>query len=956
MLDVVFMKILDMTLVSSLVILAVAALRGLLKKAPKSISYALWAVVLFRLLCPVSFQLPVSLIPEVTSVSNTYALADEPISVGGAAVAAYRLVGDVMNGGLGVQHVPTTQTDALGMTHYVHADSWDVVILAGQYLWLLGVLAMLIHSAVSYIRIRRKLACAVWEGEGVWIAEGIDSAFVMGLWKPRIYLPAGLTQQERDYVLLHERHHIRRGDPVLKALGFLALCLHWFNPLVWLAFTLACRDMEMSCDEAVVRRLGPQIRADYAASLLNLATDHRIISGTPLAFGEADPKGRIRNLAAWRKPAIWVVVLAVALCLVVGICLLADPVTDRVQNPAVQEYTPGMEGILGSVESDKYELVSLDFAMGADRYGRAVFKDPHKAFATMRKKMALGLALIAEEFDLAPISHDNYEIYKKYGWQTTSGTEEAREQARFISGFLDIYENSFDPQPPNTDQPPQTSDTSPMLTFADVAAFSGKGMALTWEDLPGSGKGDAFSAAIGTGFALQAERGEDGTLLYAVLVCLSNRKSVDIRTGDVTRFLLDNGQAQMDALLEEAIAARHDGETGEIHVFSWHLIAREAVSGTPAVGQTDPVLQEKQYLQLLYQTFHANNGSLEAFTTLATPALAVFSVSQIGEYRLQVYAEPVPGAQYAQDMAAFFPKEVRQKLDAEAPAILDALEQENLRKAQVLLGRSDALNRPLTCYLVEAHTPGAVSGSSIQRAPAMYYWGAGSFVAEDAPETMTVTVDGVSYTGSYAYSITGVGSSVTHEYYVSPDPKEGIFSEFAVRAVTRDLAYINRTNEAFFREEEAKAPLEDPVSQLPQIAWHWAEQFIDPDLYTLRVTTDAVSGQEDLRNYHYTFVATFGNVDTTDRVVIRLTNRGSLVDLEVGPVGWVNARTEELARLQSADHKAIAQKALGKEILRFEPVRYCLTTSGSVGLLARCYVEDNPTGTTFATVLIQPEE
>lgn len=327
MLDAVFLRILDMSKTGSLVILAVLLARLLLKKAPKVFSYALWAAVLFRLLCPVSFEAQVSLLPKQTSVTQSYELAEEPISAIGAGIAAYQAVGDALNGGLGVQHVPTTQRDPMGNVEYVTTDWWNVVLLSGQYLWLAGVAAMLLYSSISYGKLRKKLRVAVPLENGIFLADDIQSPFVVGFLRPRIYLPGGLGERERQYILLHERQHIRRFDPLIKILAFAALCLHWFNPLVWLAFTLACKDMEMSCDEAVLKKLGGEIRAEYAASLLTLATGRRIIAGTPLAFGEGDPKGRIKNLAKWKKPAMWVIVIAAVACAVLGICLLADPVS-----------------------------------------------------------------------------------------------------------------------------------------------------------------------------------------------------------------------------------------------------------------------------------------------------------------------------------------------------------------------------------------------------------------------------------------------------------------------------------------------------------------------------------------------------------------------------------------------------------------------------------------------------
>lgn len=212
-------------------------------------------------------------------------------------MAAYRAVGDALNGGPGVQHVETTEKDETGMTRYVTTDWWSVWILFGQYVWVAGMAVMTAYSAAAYRKLRKKLLIAVPLRENIYIADDIMSPFVVGLFRPKIYLPCNLGEREQEYIILHEQHHIRRLDHLAKALAFLALTVHWFNPLVWLAFVLAGRDMEMSCDEAVIRTLGSDVRADYSASLLTLATGRRIIAGTPLAFGEGDTKGRINNLS-----------------------------------------------------------------------------------------------------------------------------------------------------------------------------------------------------------------------------------------------------------------------------------------------------------------------------------------------------------------------------------------------------------------------------------------------------------------------------------------------------------------------------------------------------------------------------------------------------------------------------------------------------------------------------------
>ena len=326
MLDDLFMTILDMSKVASVAILVVLAVRLLLKGAPKVFSYALWAVVLFRLLCPFSIgQTTLSLVPEITPTAETYELNDEPISMADAGSAVYKAIGDALNGGLGVQRIHTTDVEADGSFRVVTADWYDVWILAGQYVWLAVLLVLLLRSGISYRKLKRSIGVSIPLRDNIFLADDLGSPFVVGLLRPKIYLPSNLSEEEQSYIILHEQHHIRRGDHIFKALAFIALCLHWFNPLVWVAFILAGKDMEMSCDEAVIRKVGSHVRADYSASLLTLATGRRIIAGTPLAFGEGDTKGRIHNLARWKKPARWIVILSVVLCLILAVCLLTNP-------------------------------------------------------------------------------------------------------------------------------------------------------------------------------------------------------------------------------------------------------------------------------------------------------------------------------------------------------------------------------------------------------------------------------------------------------------------------------------------------------------------------------------------------------------------------------------------------------------------------------------------------------
>lgn len=355
-------KLLNMSLTASVAIVFVLLLRLMLKKAPKVISYALWSVVLFRLLCPVSIESSLSLFglldtPTVESTTLTSSIEYVPENIVHRSYPAVTLpvpgVSDAINNTL-----PSGREQLV-------ADPLEAPVAIGAYVWMMGVLCMAAYSVVAYARLRRKLLTASPLRDNIYLADEIASPFVMGLFRPKIYLPSDMEEREQAYIIRHEQRHIRRCDHIIKALAFLALTIHWFNPLVWVAFLCSSRDMEMSCDEAVVKEMGDGILADYTASLLSLATGRRIIAGMPLAFGEGDTKGRIRNLANWRKPAFWVVLLAVVACIALTVGLLTNPAGDDAPDHSEDGYflvigADGVESIEVSGANSSGGVVNAD--------------------------------------------------------------------------------------------------------------------------------------------------------------------------------------------------------------------------------------------------------------------------------------------------------------------------------------------------------------------------------------------------------------------------------------------------------------------------------------------------------------------------------------------------------------------------------------------------------------------
>ena len=308
-----FARILNMSLTGSIVIAVVLLARLFLKRTPKIYSYALWAVVLFRLLCPLSITAGLSVLKPIPVTMRT---------TPGVSSVVYQPVQQVLSRG---GYVPAVQQQPVSDQESEQAETEMTALQIAAYVWLTGASVMAIYSVVQYLMLRRRLMGATPYREEIYLADHITTPFVLGVLRPRVYLPSETPEGERAFIIAHERHHIRRHDPLWMLMGYAALSLHWFNPLVWLAFALAGKDMEMSCDEAVIRHLGEDVRAEYSQALLRLATHKKIITGMPLAFGEGDTKGRVLNMARWKKPKVWVSVLCVALCLVILAACALNP-------------------------------------------------------------------------------------------------------------------------------------------------------------------------------------------------------------------------------------------------------------------------------------------------------------------------------------------------------------------------------------------------------------------------------------------------------------------------------------------------------------------------------------------------------------------------------------------------------------------------------------------------------
>ena len=310
-----FLKVVNMSISAGWLVLAVLALRLILKKAPKWVNVLLWGIVAVRLICPFSIESALSLIPSTETISPEIMMDWTPeISTGIAPLD--RVVNPVISTSFAPQ----------GMAS---ANPLQILIPVAANLWLLGVLILLAYTAISYLSLHRKLRTAVILRDNIFQCETVSSPFVLGILNPRIYLPYNMDGQNLHHVVAHEQAHIRRKDHWWKPVGFLLLTVYWFNPLMWVAYILLCRDIELACDEKVIAELGNEQRADYTQALVACAVNRRMIAACPLAFGEVGVKDRIKSIMNYRKPAFWIIVTALVVCLVVAVCFLTDPNPSR---------------------------------------------------------------------------------------------------------------------------------------------------------------------------------------------------------------------------------------------------------------------------------------------------------------------------------------------------------------------------------------------------------------------------------------------------------------------------------------------------------------------------------------------------------------------------------------------------------------------------------------------------
>ncbi len=306
-----FFKIFNMSVTASWLIVAVVLARFLLQKAPKWVSCLLWALVAVRLICPFSFKSALSLVPSTETVNTTEYSARPYIQSG------IDVIDDAANSYLGSHYYE-------GVT-VAPRDSLSNPLNVISVIWMIGMAAMLLYALISYLKLRKNVSACVPAGKGIYACDDVRTPFILGVFRPRIYVPSDMAGGTLENVIRHEKAHLARGDHWWKPLGFLLLAVYWFNPLCWIAYVLLCRDIELACDERVIRNMDEKSVAGYSQALLDCSLPTKAITACPLAFGEVGVKERVKDILSYRKPAFWIIIAAIVVCIAITVFLMTDP-------------------------------------------------------------------------------------------------------------------------------------------------------------------------------------------------------------------------------------------------------------------------------------------------------------------------------------------------------------------------------------------------------------------------------------------------------------------------------------------------------------------------------------------------------------------------------------------------------------------------------------------------------
>lgn len=463
-----FLTVLNMSISAGWVALAVFAVRLLFKKAPKWISVMLWGIVALRLVCPVTIESVLSLIPSAQTVPTEVLHGSSP----------------QINSGISVINsaVSSVQSGVLPADGSQGENIFLRVLPVLSIVWLIGIAAMLVYALVSYLKLKNGTKAAQPVKENIFRCENISSPFILGVFKPEIYLPVGLSNDSAENIIAHERAHIARKDHIWKPLGFILLAVYWFNPLMWISYALLCRDIELACDERAVKGYLPEQLADYSQTLLNFGKKGRGVSACPLAFGEVGIKVRVKSVLNYKKPAFWVIAVCVLGSAVLAVCFLTNPKTklDTQIDPRLSEYLNACvtEHNNGKFAGGAYKYGSFD-VLGAEKkqdstvvYGFAFYSEYDYDFDKKTPVLTSG----AENPVVITVKEENGGFATVSYWEPQEGENYTKDiRSKFPKSLQDAV---FSEPSEKSEKNRELSDKSAEQYFAGVISDGGKEAAV----------------------------------------------------------------------------------------------------------------------------------------------------------------------------------------------------------------------------------------------------------------------------------------------------------------------------------------------------------------------------------------------------------------------------------------------------------------------------------------------
>ena len=656
-----FLKTLNMSIAASWLILAVVLLRFVLKKAPKWVNVLLWGIVAIRLICPVTIESPASMIPDsvgsgelISEWTNDYignVDIHHPNSVHyDAAIGAGR---EPISDGEGGYYV-VTRHDQLGEP----ATIKNTVVPVLSVMWVAGMTVMAFYAVISFWHLRRKVNEAVMFKGNILLCDHVKSPFILGLVRPKIYLPSNIDATAMEPVIAHEKAHLARHDHWWKPLGFLILTVHWFNPLCWIAYVLLCRDIELACDEKVIRQMDVVGKKQYSTALLECNTQRRLVTICPLAFGEVGIKERVKNVLNYKKPAFWVIVVAVVAYAVVTVCFATNPVTEEPSTPNAERPTLIVDG---NVYVNPYMPVSYL------PYG-------YQSAGKLTGEQANNTGLEGIEYFIHPSKAEDFYTYQECGTPISIDTVDSTKRQWAYVRWIQDGNNAVDGR---------------KLTLDDVVMLSQKGDALSWSD---------FERYQGreVGFGLYIMRYEIDELfdvlvggvpketpMYIYLRVNSEAEDhIDIRAENVSTFVEahrndvpkviepkpDGGgkpapeEPDFSTLSEEQTAIHraileHNKSSYplEYDVACCSFITLETLSATPLAGSSTHKIT--YYGWALYNEYRVTDNGLKIVSGGHVPVALSFDLDERG-YTLTEYWVPRDGSYYAQDIREKFPAHI----------------------------------------------------------------------------------------------------------------------------------------------------------------------------------------------------------------------------------------------------------------------------------------------------------